>query len=277
MKAFVISDIHSFYDQMIDALKKAGYDKENPNHMLIVLGDLLDRGPDPVKCLDFINSIPDSNKILIKGNHEDLIEEAMSRHYFANHDYHNRTYETALALSGLDMSEGEDAVLEAAKCNEAWQKYINSTIDYYETSKYVFVHGWIPTGLTVSQDAKWKNLPDIYKPAVMGYIKSWRHGNWYDARWTNGMNAWYQGIVVPKKTVYCGHYHTSWGWANLRNDGVEFLNPIETMYIDPETGKQEPHAVFDAFKDKGICAIDACTALTGKVNIEVINRFPKKV
>lgn len=276
MKAFVISDIHSFYDEMIEALNKAGYDKNNSNHMLICLGDLLDRGPKPLECLKFINSIPDTNKILIRGNHEDLMEEAMFRYYFATHDYHNGTNKTAIILSGLDDSYSDDDILAAAKENEEWKKYINSVVDFYETDKYVFVHGWIPTGIKKSTDERWKSLPEMYRPTVPCYIEDWQNGDWYNARWTNGMKAWLEGIKVPNKTVFCGHYHASWGHCNINGDGIEFLEPFETFYIDPDTGKQEPHVRFDSFKNDGIVALDACTVLSKFVNCEVINRFPKK-
>ena len=34
-KFFCISDIHSFYDPMLDALSDAGYDPSNPEHWLV--------------------------------------------------------------------------------------------------------------------------------------------------------------------------------------------------------------------------------------------------
>lgn len=43
MKFFAISDMHSFYDPMIDALDQAGFEKNNPEHTLIVCGDAFDR------------------------------------------------------------------------------------------------------------------------------------------------------------------------------------------------------------------------------------------
>ena len=70
---FVVSDVHSFYNEMMYALVKAGFDKDNKNHIFVSLGDLLDRGPDAVKCLEFVNSLPVERKILIKGNHERLM------------------------------------------------------------------------------------------------------------------------------------------------------------------------------------------------------------
>ena len=44
MKCFIVTDVHSFYDEMMLALDKKGFDKDNPNHVFISLGDLLDRG-----------------------------------------------------------------------------------------------------------------------------------------------------------------------------------------------------------------------------------------
>ena len=49
MKYFVISDIHSYYDEMIDSLKNYSFDVSNKEHHLLVLGDLFDRGPKQMK------------------------------------------------------------------------------------------------------------------------------------------------------------------------------------------------------------------------------------
>ena len=31
-KYFIVADVHGFYDEMIDALNEAGFDKNNENH-----------------------------------------------------------------------------------------------------------------------------------------------------------------------------------------------------------------------------------------------------
>lgn len=100
MKYFVITDIHSFFDEMIDTLRKAGFDKDNSNHTLVSCGDLLDRGDKSLETLQFINSLP--RKILVRGNHEDLLEECIARKEFYQHDLHNGTLKTVMNLCGLD-------------------------------------------------------------------------------------------------------------------------------------------------------------------------------
>ena len=77
MKWFIFADVHGYYEELMNALNKKGFEIDNPNHGIISLGDLLDRGKEAVKCLQFVNSLPDDRKILIRGNHEDLLVRAM--------------------------------------------------------------------------------------------------------------------------------------------------------------------------------------------------------
>ena len=145
MKYFVFGDIHSFFNEWIEALQEAGFDPLNEDHAIISLGDLLDRGPNAQMCLDFVNNLPDSRKILIKGNHEDLMIDAINRGYFKSHDLFNGTEDTVRQVTGLEDSDS----LKAMKDNESWNKYYNSCIDYYELDDNIFVHGWIPYAVDV--------------------------------------------------------------------------------------------------------------------------------
>ena len=243
MKCFIVSDVHSYYNEMIQSLNEKGFDKDNPQHVFISCGDLLDRGPDPKKCLEYVLSLP--RKILIKGNHEDLMVEAISRKVFASHDVHNRTVHTAYYLteSVLDpYLDNQHDVLEKMENNQLWNDYYKQTIDYAETDKYVFVHGWVPTRCT-----------------------DWRTGNWEAARWYNGMEYNHRGLNPTGKTIICGHYHTSWGHSFLHKKGPEFDDDV-IVYENLYGPTNIEHAHFEPFKDKGIIAIDACTAYSGKVN-----------
>ena len=78
MKYFVSADIHGFYDEWITALKEKGFDINNPEHKIIVCGDLFDRGRQPKQIIDFILSTKDKF-ILIRGNHEDLMEDMIKK------------------------------------------------------------------------------------------------------------------------------------------------------------------------------------------------------
>lgn len=241
-KLFVASDIHGYFNQWQAALRDAGWEEDNENHVLVVLGDLLDRGPQPRKCLEFVNALPSRRKILVRGNHEDLMEAMIARREFRIYDWQNGTIQTAMELTGYgDTLFTELDIFDAMRRHEAYNTYISSLVDYYENDTHVFCHGWIPS--TADKD--------------------WRQGDWEEARWINGMDAWAKGIRVAGKTVVCGHWHTSWGHHHLHNDSPEWDNKFST---NPAHRK----ANFAPFVDDGILALDACTAASGKVNVVVL-------
>ena len=93
MKIFVVSDVHGYYDIMKKALDDVGFDPQNPQHLLVNCGDAMDRGPQPREVIEFFNRLP--NKVLVTGNHELLMEDAIRRKCFLSHDFHNGTANTA--------------------------------------------------------------------------------------------------------------------------------------------------------------------------------------
>lgn len=40
-KYFVVSDVHSYYKELMKALNENGFDKDNPSHVFVSCGDLL--------------------------------------------------------------------------------------------------------------------------------------------------------------------------------------------------------------------------------------------
>jgi serine/threonine protein phosphatase 1 len=68
---FIIGDIHGCYDTLMNAMERASFNKEVDR--LISVGDLIDRGPDSLKCLKLIYEpwfFP------VRGNHEDMMINA---------------------------------------------------------------------------------------------------------------------------------------------------------------------------------------------------------
>ena len=57
IKYFCSSDIHSFYTEWMLALKSKGFDANNPDHKIIVCGDLLDRGHESIECINFMKNM----------------------------------------------------------------------------------------------------------------------------------------------------------------------------------------------------------------------------
>ena len=240
---FCTSDVHSYYNELMIALHKAGFDLNNEKHIFVSCGDLFDRGCFPRKCLQFVNSLPDNRKILIRGNHEDLAVSCICRGYFAQHDMWNGTMDTIQMLSEYwrdPYAAPEEDVIESFYKNPEWLKYYNSTVYYAEVGDYIFTHGWIPFGGT-------KEYPL--------YEANWREKSFEDAIWVNGMDMWDKGVKVPDKTVVCGHWHAAWGHQSLHG-----MDPSKCEMIEFNS----------PFKDTGIIALDSRVPATHFLNIEVI-------
>ena len=58
MKYFVVSDVHGFFKPMKAALNEAGFENGNPEHKLVVCGDLLDRGPQAKEMVAYMRDCP---------------------------------------------------------------------------------------------------------------------------------------------------------------------------------------------------------------------------
>lgn len=238
-KYFIVTDVHGHYYEMWKALNDKGFDINNNDHVFVSLGDLLDRGDKPKECLEYVLTIPRNRCILIRGNHEDLIQDLMDRGYSLSHDIHNGTLKTLYDLTNFNDITDEVSVIAEAKTNYHLNLYLSLTIPYFELENHIFVHGWIPCYVNNNLAIRIE-LPNLHY--------------WKDASWLNGMEMWKKGAKHPTKTVCCGHWHTSYGHANIHNKCLEF-------------GKD---AIFDPFIDEGIIALDTCTALTKKVNCYVI-------
>lgn len=250
-KFFVVSDVHGFYDELIDALNAAGFDRHNSEHWVIVCGDFFDRGPNPYGVMSFFMGLP--RKILVRGNHEDLFEECVKRGYWCSHDLNNGTFDTICELGGAGL--GRDFEECCVIAEQRVKLFFSTMVNYFETKKYIFVHGWIP--VTVKD-----GLPPYYRRnREFAPDPDWRYAHareWENARWLNGMDMARGGFWEPGKTIVCGHWHCSYG---------HMLDSIKTVCWISEFGED---AVWTPYYNDGVIAIDACTAHTGKVNVLVI-------
>ena len=53
MKYYCVSDVHSFYDQLLEALNQKKFDINNSEDKLIICGDAFDRGEQSVEMFNF--------------------------------------------------------------------------------------------------------------------------------------------------------------------------------------------------------------------------------
>lgn len=253
-KFFVVSDVHSFFDEMKKALDDAGFDPNNENHWLISCGDEWDRGTKPVEVMQYLYNLP--RRILLRGNHTDLFIDCCEHGYPEHHDYSNGTADTISRISMVsEYSRFDEACVKALARAHF---FIDEMADYFETQNYIFVHGWIPV---ICKD----NLPSYYtRNRKFEFNPDWRNAHsseWEHARWLNGMDMARKGFVEPGKTIVCGHWHCSYGHMMDDMAKNELFNCID------EFGKT---AIWEPYYGNGIIAIDRCTAHTGEVNVLVL-------
>lgn len=257
---YTASDVHGHEKQLREALINAGFFEDEGEHKLVICGDLLDRGPDAKKLVDFmLELLAEGRLIYIKGNHEDLIVQCLQEISHGgvfeiasgmSHHYYNRTWDTLLQLSDMSASEAcrhPGELVRRVRSSPFYTKLLPACVDYFETSRFVFTHGWIPCYTKGD------------KPRISyEYNPKWREASsdeWSLARWHNGINlACRHKVIIPDKTIICGHWHSSYGHSVFNRQGTEW----------------GAHANFAPFVSEGIVAIDACTAVSGFVNCFVV-------
>ena len=260
MKYYVLADVHGFYSPMKAALEENGFFEDTEPHKVILCGDMLDRGKEAEKTVQFFSELQDKGELIfVRGNHEDLMLEMLANWKFEGDDirhgwsYHNSngTYDSALALAkmGKDASveRGQDFV-NRVRSSDFVKKLIPHSANFYETQNYIFVHGWIPCRIDDKPPYHQRNVEYQYLP-------DWRNAPdalWDKARWVPGWNLWEADIKDPNKTIVCGHWHCSAPNFYIHNKG------------------EDEASVFEPFVDDGIICLDACTAYSKIVNCIVI-------
>lgn len=244
-KYFAISDIHSFFDEMLYALKLKGFDLSNNSHYVILCGDAFDRGPDSNKVFNFLKDLYAQNRLIyIRGNHEDLlfdcIKELTSTGKISGHHYHNGTVKTLSHFIDEDDFWMYSTYIPSSVINKIventseLQKFIlDACVDSFELGNKIFVHSWIPT----------------------------EQQTWKEARWGNPFELWKQKLYPEDKCIVAGHWHTSWYWSHIKLERKEW----------PQKNREGWQNAFDPVVEENIIGLDACTAYSGKVNCMVFD------
>lgn len=250
---YIMSDIHGFYTEMREALKKAGYKKTDPNAILVVCGDIFDRGSECVEVYKFLRSIPKSRRMLIRGNHELLLRDAINRGVFYQHDLSNGTVSTAMQFTGSDYF---DCVYDSITvCNKFKDMGILQWIfskewcNYLELGNYIFVHSWVPVNILDGTD-----IYDCNSHTDIAFNPDWRNASekeWEDATWGCPWLMAQKKLVPENRTIVCGH------WT-----AAEFARNLDK--------KTDDYPNYNIYKGHGCIALDACTARTHFCNVLVL-------
>lgn len=214
-KQFVVSDIHGHYTLLKEALDKAGFDKDDPDHLLICCGDYFDRGSENVEVLKFFERL--KHKVLLRGNHEDLLLKLLQTGKLQQHHYINGTLNTLKDFFGKYFVDPVDDTIDFSGKTRTVDRiceFIDETVDYYETEHYVFVHGWLPEHSSTAQLRR------------QAGSEAWKDARW--VKWTERYNG---QPPLPDKTLICGHMPTFYATkavsdGSQKNAGIFFGNGL---------------------------------------------------
>ena len=170
MKYFIVSDIHSFCTELKEGLKKAGFSKTNKDHILVVLGDLFDRGYETTEVYEFIKSIPKKRRILVQGNHELLYFELLKKDYPQSHDFSNCTVDTFCHIAAEVFAQDEATV---GYLNWCYSGYFEA--NYMSESRYYMFDDDTTYNMT---RRRWSYVVEAVKNhPITKWLKSkeWKH------------------------------------------------------------------------------------------------------
>lgn len=79
---YVVSDIHGHFKRFLDLLKLINFSNEDT---LYIIGDVIDRGPEPIALLQYIMTQP--NMIMTLGNHEFIMDVVHGKELLGHRDF----------------------------------------------------------------------------------------------------------------------------------------------------------------------------------------------
>ena len=233
-KIFVVSDVHGHCSLLNEALFNAGFDKDNEEHLLVCCGDYFDRGNENVEVLKFFERL--KHKVLLRGNHEDLLMKVFETGRLLPHNYINGTVQTLQNFFGKYFVDPIDDTIDFSGKTRTVDRicdFIDETVNYFETDKYVFVHGWLP------DNAKTPEARSLVTDEA-----------WEKARWIKWTDRYVGARPLEDKILICGHVPTLYAYRFDFNRSTDCA---------------------DIFYGNGFIAIDAGTFDTKKINVLVLD------
>lgn len=277
-KYFCVSDIHSYFTELTQALDKKGFEMTDPEHVLIVCGDAFDRGDETVEVFEFLKYMQEHNRLIyISGNHEDLlfdcIKEIANGRTPGSHHFSNGTVKTICMLCGecewIVYHPDNSMIQNIFDKTEEVRNFIRKNcVDYFELGNKVFVHSWIPC---LSDDLnkyhskkcytgiyeKWHDNPNEMSASdLIQYRDAWK-----SARWGNPYKQWHQGLYPENKCIVFGHWHCSEYWGTYKQE----------RKLWPDKNRKDWQKSFYPAVEENIIGIDACCAYSGFINCVVFD------
>ena len=171
-RAYVIGDVHGrldLFEELIDAIERDDLAAPPAITTIILLGDLVDRGPDSAGVIDRARRWQAARSVrILAGNHEEMFLESFSNLNMLRHFLKHGGRETVLSY-GVDQREYNNCSLEELQdimhryVPETDRTFLQSFEEYLTLGDYAFVHAGIhpevPMEAQTRQDLLWIRDP----------------------------------------------------------------------------------------------------------------------
>ena len=202
VRTLAIGDVHGC-DLALRALCE-GLELQRDDR-LILLGDLVDRGPGTREVLDYVLQLEQQCQLTcIRGNHEEVMLEARSsRAMFRNW----------LMIGGREALDSYNEDIH--QIPESHWIFLESTIDFYETDTEIFLHANLEPGVALTDQKvywlRWQHLTGMEFPHESGKRIICGHTNQKSGR----------PLVIP-------------GWVCI-DTGACRGNPLTCLHVETNT------------------------------------------
>lgn len=173
---FAIGDIHGMYDALrviLDGIDAYTSERNVTDWKLVFLGDYIDRGPDSFKVVEEIRKLQlrsPERFITLRGNHEQMLLDAMEGGYFDKSLFRQNGGSTTLQSYG---AEGESEIPFSHK------QFFRETRHCYQDHLRYFVHAGInpavPLDRQTNEDRLW--IRELFLRAKGPFEKFIVHGH----------------------------------------------------------------------------------------------------
>jgi len=148
-RTLAVGDIHGCHIAWQILQNKLDF---NPNDTIVILGDVIDRGPGSKQVIDNLLELQDlCQLIFILGNHEEMLLDVL----------HNGSWKNAWpGYGGLETLLSYGGRLEDIP--ESHLEFIKTGLDYWQTETDIFVHANLNPAADLlrqkNQDLRWEKL-----------------------------------------------------------------------------------------------------------------------
>lgn len=155
MSNYVMSDIHGDYKSFLKALKEINFKNEDT---LYIIGDVCDRGPQSLEIYEYI--ICHKNIKLLRGNHEEMLLEAIKEGAFEN----NPSAAYLWRQCGGESTFNQLLMKELSYINELYRFISKTSLYEIVDNKFILCHAglYVPPGETSFESVMYLNEGDRF-------------------------------------------------------------------------------------------------------------------